>query len=325
MITVETFKKLKPMLATSSAPFDSKEFIFEVKWDGYRCLGYLGESTHLQSRNGFDLSLKFPELAGINKHAKQRPLVVDGEIVILDGGVPSFYELQKRGRSEKLGSIAAAAARKPATYVVFDILYASDDKLTSLPLSERREILGQLIEGGERILVPEGIYEWGVEFYRACIERDLEGVVAKKLDSPYVPGKRSFNWKKFKKAREGDFIICGYKQTNKASERVDALLLGRLSDGGPIFQGMVGVGLGGVMGTRVYQVLEPLRRDMPLFKVPREISRGLNWVNPAVCCAVEFLEPARDGGLRHPVFRGLREDLKPEDCTGIAGAMGINN
>ncbi len=321
MVTKDEFRKLRPMLAASSPPFSSAQFIFEVKWDGFRCLTYLGESTELRSRNGLDMTHKFPELAGIHRLTRQGPVVADGEIIIMDGGVPSFYELQKRGWSRNQSAIKSAARRKPATYVVFDVLYIDGKKLINLPLSERKEILETTFEQDERLFISEGIPEHGVEFYRACVDRGLEGVVAKKADSAYLPGKRSSNWRKFKKAFEGDFVICGYKQTRRGSRRVDALLLGVPSEGGFVFQGTVGVGLGGVMGERLYETLVNMGTETPLFKVPGEITRGLNWVQPKFCCSVEFLEPARDGGLRHPVFRGLRHDINPEDCTGIAGAI----
>lgn len=320
MITKEILKKLKPMLAVSAEPFNSEEYIYEVKWDGFRCLSFLGDITALQSRNNLDFTRKFPELEGLHRHAK-KPVIIDGEIVIMDNGIPSFYELQKRGWAKDKLAIAKAAREKPATYVVFDILYAGDEKLIGLPLSKRKEILREMIRPDERIYISEGIPENGIEFYRACVDRDLEGIVAKKLDSVYLPGKRSHHWKKIKKSLEGDFVVCGYKQTVKGSSRADSLLLGVVLKDSLVFQGLVGSGLGGIIGGEIYKLLKPLNRDNPLFKIPRELARGLIWVKPAVCVSVEFLEPAKDGGLRHPVFRGIRQDLEPEECTGIEGAL----
>lgn len=325
MVTIEAFKKIKPMMATSSEPFDSDNHIFEVKWDGFRCLSYLDEATFLQSRNLLDFSLKFPELAGIHNLMKQKPVVIDGEIIIMDKGLPSFYELQKRGWTHGESNIARAALNKPATYIVFDILYVGKEKLISRPLMERKDILSQVIEINERMFVSEGILGQGIEFYKACITRNVEGVIAKKIDSVYVPGKRSLHWKKFKKIFEGDFVICGYKQTHRDTDRVDALLLGRILKDGPVFQGTVGVGLGGITGRRMYEILSPLRIENTTLKVPKNISQGFIWVRPRICCSVEFLEPARDGGLRHPVFRGVREDMAPEDCAGIEGATAGRN
>ncbi len=307
------------MLATTAEPFDSKDFLFEVKWDGFRCLGYLGESTLLQSRNRLDFSPKFPELTGLHRLAKL-PVIVDGEIVSLDGGIPSFSELQRRHLAANHSAIARAAARKPVTYAVFDLLYAGGEKLLNLPLTERRDILRQVLEPADRLFISEEIYGSGLEFYRACVDLGLEGVVAKKLDSPYVPGKRPGYWKKFKKALAGDFVICGFKQTRPPLKRVDALLLGGWQNRQLIFQGTVGAGLGGLAGQQLYRILSPVRSSLPLFQVSRSTARGLNWVNPVFCCTVEFLEPAGDGGLRHPVFKGLRGDLSPGDCTGISGA-----
>lgn len=321
MVTKELLKKLKPMLAVSAEPFDSEEYIFEVKWDGFRCLSYLGDTTVLQSRNNLDFSHKFPELSGLHRQVEGYPVIVDGEIVIMDNGVPSFYELQKRGWSGEKSVIQRASREKPATYVVFDILYAGKEKLLNLPLLERKEILKSIITPDDRLYISEGIPEDGTDFFRVCLERDLEGIIAKKADSTYVPGKRTPYWKKIKKSLEGEFIICGYKQTASGSDRVDVLILGCPTDNGLVFQGSVGVGLGGVTGRRIYPLLKPLEIKTPISKVPRDINKGVTWVEPVICCAVEFLEPARDGGLRHPVFRGLRQDLGPEDCTGIAGAM----
>lgn len=320
MLTKDTLKKLKPMLAVSAEPFNSEEYIYEVKWDGFRCLSFLGDITVLQSRNNLDFTRKFPELEGLHHYA-EKPVIVDGEIVIMDNGIPSFYELQKRGWSRDKTAIAKAAREKPATYVVFDILYAGKEKLIGLPFSERKEILREVIQPDERIYICEGIPEHGIDFYRACVEKNLEGIVAKKLDSVYLPGKRSPHWKKIKKFLEGEFVVCGYKQTVKGSARADSLLLGAVLKGSFVFQGLVGSGLGGIIGGEIYKLLTPLENHNPLFKIPRELARGLIWVNPAVCVSVEFLEPARDGGLRHPVFRGIRQDLEPEDCTGIEGAL----
>ncbi len=321
MVTKELLKKLKPMLAVSAEPFDSEEYIFEVKWDGFRCLSFLGDTTVLQSRNNLDLSHKFPELSNLHRQIEGQPVILDGEIVIMDNGVPSFYELQKRGWSGEKSAIQRAAREKPATYVVFDILFVGDEKILNLPLLKRKEILKSIITPDDRLYISEGIPEDGTEFFRACVERDLEGIVAKKADSTYVPGKRTPYWKKIKKSLEGEFVICGYKQTVKGSNRVDVLLLGCPGEKGFVFQGSVGVGLGGVTGRKIFSLLKPLEIKTPIFRVPREIAKGMTWVEPVICCAVEFLEPARDGGLRHPVFRGLRQDIRPADCTGIAGAL----
>lgn len=321
MITKDFLKKLKPMLAVSAEPFNSEEYIYEVKWDGFRCLSFLGDITALQSRNNLDFTHKFPELEGLNHYA-EKPVIVDGEIVIVDNGIPSFYELQKRGWSKDKSAIAKAAREKPATYVVFDILYAGAEKLIDLPLLKRKEILREVIRTDDRIYISEGIPENGIEFYRACVKKDLEGIVAKKADSVYLPGKRSSHWKKIKKSMEGEFVVCGYKQTVKGSARADSLLLGAISEGSLVFQGLVGSGLGGIVGGEIYKLLKPLESDNLLFKVPRELARGLIWVKPVVCVSVEFLEPAKDGGLRHPVFRGIRQDLDPKVCKGIAGALG---
>ncbi|WP_418790265.1 non-homologous end-joining DNA ligase [Phosphitispora sp. TUW77] len=311
------FRKLKPMLATSASPFNSPEYIFEVKWDGFRCLAYFDDDkTVLQSRNRLDFSNKFPELGQIHRLVARHPAIIDGEIIIMENGKPSFYELQKRGWTSDDRSIARKSAAKPATYVAFDILFAGEEILTGVPLIERKEILKGIVEPDDRLFVSEGIPEKGREIYHACIKQDLEGVIGKKSDSLYYPGRRTQYWKKFKKVYEGDFIICGYKQTYDNSERVDSLILGLLEGTQMFFQGAVGVGLGGTPGKALYKALQPLINDKPLFELPQDVVRGIKWVKPEICCSVEFLETARNGRLRHPVFKGLRVDLEPEDCSG---------
>ncbi len=318
---IKWFRTLDPMLAVPAEPFSSPEYIFEVKWDGFRCLAYLDDNTILQSRNRLEFGHKFPELEGITRLIRKHPAIIDGEIIIMEGGRPSFYELQKRGWTKDVRSIARESAVKPATLVVFDILLSGDTVVTGVPLAERKEILREIVEPDDRIFISEGIPGKGLEVYQACIEQELEGVVGKRADSLYYPGRRVEFWKKFKKAHEGDFVICGYRQTHENTERVDSLILGCPVGNEMVFQGAVGVGLGGITGQKLYRELRSLIIDTPLFKVPQNVSRGLKWVRPVICCSVEFLEPARDGGLRHPVFRGLRHDLDPEECTGIAGAV----
>lgn len=310
------------MLAVSSEPFDSDEYFFEVKWDGFRCLSLLNkEGTILKSRNNTNFSFKFPELCKINDSATKKPVILDGEIVIMDGGVPSFYELQKRGWTSEVKAISRAAQSNPATYVVFDILFYDKVALYNLPLQQRKEILKESITPNESIYISEGITGHGLAFYEACVQKNLEGIVAKKIDSIYIPGKRSVHWKKIKKSLEGDFIICGFKQSEKGSQRVDGLILGCFHENKLAYQGTVGVGLAGMTGKMLFAKLFHHQLPNPLFKVPKEVNRNIQWVEPVFCCSVQFLEPAKDGGMRHPVFRGLREDLRPNDCKGIFEAL----
>lgn len=316
------FDKLKPMLAVSSEPFDSDEYIFEVKWDGFRCLSLICDGRIIiKSRNNLSFSDRFPELMNIGNSITKQPVILDGEIVVLDGGMPSFYEIQKRGWMKERGSILRASKTKPATYVVFDVLHLGEENLFNMPLERRLEILGEVTRPDDRIYVSEGILGQGIAFYQACMQRNLEGIVAKQIDSTYIPGKRSQYWRKIKKSLEGDFVICGFKQSEKGSRRIDVLLLGCAIQNGLAYQGTVGVGLAGKTGEILFELLSSHKRPDSLFKVPKEVNRHINWVEPFTCCSVQFLEPARDGGMRHPIFRGLREDLKPEECTGIIGAL----
>lgn len=315
------FNKIQPMLAVTAEPFDSEEYLFEVKWDGFRCLS-LHEPGHtfLKSRNNRSFDQKFPELAGIHENMGRQSVILDGEIIIMDQGTPSFYQLQKRGWAQDEETIKRNAKIKPATYIAFDIISLGNEDLTQMPLEKRRELLKEIIRQDDRIYVSEAMTGQGKAFFQICAERNLEGVIAKKIDSLYMPGKRSAEWKKIKKSLEGDFIICGFKQTVRETARLDALILGIYLEKKLVFQGAVGVGLGGSMGEIVYQLVSSLKRETPLFPVPQDINKGIQWIAPLVCCSVQYLEPSKEGGLRHPVFRGVREDLQPHACTGISGS-----
>ncbi|HBC94070.1 MAG TPA: ATP-dependent DNA ligase, partial [Pelotomaculum sp.] len=216
---------VRPMLAVSSLPFDSGEHLFEIKWDGYRSLAYLDNHTVIRSRNLVDLTEKFPELAGLHRRVKKLPAILDGEIVVFEDGKPSFTGLQARGRRDGIKRTDRAFAGRPAVFIAFDVLYTDSGSVMEKSLEERKVILEDMVEQADELVLSRFIYAEGLAYYDACVREGLEGVIAKRLDSVYLPGRRSNSWQKFKDTREADLVICGY-QRGAGGRLLGSLLLG---------------------------------------------------------------------------------------------------
>lgn len=306
---------LKPMLAVSSEPFDSPEYLFEVKWDGYRAMAYLDSGgTVLRSRNLLDISPAFPELSGLHHGVKQLPALLDGEVVVFTGERPSFGALQARGRLTDSLKIRQAAARTPALYLAFDILYLSGGPVLGEPLKDRKEMLSRAVSGNESLVVAEFITENGVLFAGAAGDQGLEGIMAKALNSPYLPGKRSQYWKKIRHTSEADLVVCGYRP-GKGDRRLGSLLLCGYRGRSPVYCGKVGTGFSRETEEDLVRRLDSLRSPGPAVEVPRSEAVGAVWVIPRLVCSVEYLEKTADGHLRHPSFKGLRFDKGPGECA----------
>ncbi len=305
---------LKPMLAVSSAPFDSGDYLFEIKWDGYRGLLYLDDTTQIRSRNLQDLTAVFPELGGIHRQVGRLPAILDGEIIVLDKGMPSFDALQSRGRTNDAVRIKQAALKLPAVFVAFDVLYAAGEPVMNLPLLERKEILAAMVKAENNLLLSQFVTERGVDFYRACVEKDLEGVVAKRLDSVYLPGKRSHSWKKIRRVKSADLVICGYEGARQ-SDDLRAIIVADFSQGRLTYRGKVGTGFSFREKQRLTELLKPLETAAPPFKVPpKKDLHNPKWVAPRYVCEVHYSELTADGRLRHASFKGLRPDKDVKEC-----------
>ncbi|MCG8401505.1 MAG: non-homologous end-joining DNA ligase [Firmicutes bacterium] len=305
---------LRPMLAVSAQPFDHPDFYFEVKWDGYRCLAYLGESgTSLVSRNQKDITAYFPDLAGLHRRVRGKPALLDGEITVLREGRPSFAALQSRARLTGGDRVARAAQSAPALYMAFDILYHGGAPLLELPLTARMATLEQAVNPDREILISEGVRERGTAFFRACVEKGLEGVVGKHLDGRYLPGTRSPLWKKIRATREADLVICGYRQ-GKGGRVLGSLVLGAWDGEEFIYQGMVGTGLTRAEELTLLEKLATLENAKAPWKETNPGGAGVKWVAPVMVCRVQYLTTTGRGLLRHPVYLGLREDKAPQSC-----------
>ncbi|MCL6478130.1 MAG: non-homologous end-joining DNA ligase [Peptococcaceae bacterium] len=300
------------MLAVKSAPFDSEEYLFEIKWDGYRALAYLDTgATELRSRNQLDITGRFPELGKMHLSVKQLPALLDGEVVVFKGGKPSFSTLQARGRLTDPLKIKRASVNTPALYLPFDMLYASGRPILGESLARRKEILAGAVN--PPLVVADFVTGSGNLFARAARDQGLEGIMAKALNSPYLPGKRSSYWKKIRFTEEADLVICGYR-AGKGGRRLGALLLCGCKSGKMIFLGKVGTGFNRETEDELIGRLLALHTESPAVAVPREEARHVIWVRPELVCTVEYSEKTAEGYLRHPSFKGLRFDKGVAEC-----------
>jgi bifunctional non-homologous end joining protein LigD len=304
---------LVPMLARAgSLPAADGRWAFEIKWDGVRAIAYSrpGE-LRLESRNLNDISARYPELARLGRELGSHSAILDGEIVAFDQrGRPSFEALQQRMQLSSPAAARRRAAGTPVTYMIFDLLWLNGHPLIELPYAERRARLAELGLNGARWQTPEHLVGQGKELLAASVEQGLEGVVAKRLDSPYQPGIRSSSWVKIKTFGRQEFVVGGWiAGKGKRSEGIGALLLGTHdADGALLYVGRVGSGLSEAEIERLTRLLAPLRRkESPFAGGPRP-PRDAFFCEPQLVVEVEFGEWTAGGSLRHPIYKGLRED-----------------
>ena len=290
-------KNISPMLiAQMQVPFDDPEWIYELKLDGCRCIVYLEkEKVILRNKRNMELLPRFIELKDIYKQANT-PCILDGELVVMVNGVPDFYELQKRTMLTNPTRIELAAGRLPASFVAYDCLQAGDKVLLDIPLIERKHILDGLIEENDRIAVSRYIREKGTQLFHLTVEKELEGVVAKKASSLYFQGKRTKDWIKFKRMADKDFVICGYE-----NDKVISLILGEYLDGKLVYAGTV------TWGVR-REVIQLLTKGECPFDEDIKLSGDIVWCRPERVCTVEYMPNTLDA-LRQPVFKGIRDDV----------------
>ena len=303
------------MLAkVADKPFSDKNWIFEIKWDGFRAISYIDETLSIKSRNDNDLKHNFPELEELKILAKN--LVVDGEIVIMKEGKPDFQTLQERGQVVSAAEIQRQVERAQATYIVFDILEKDGKALTALPLMERKKILKSSLVEGKNVLVSDFIEEKGEAYFKLAIGKGLEGVVAKQKDSRYEEGLRTGSWLKIKHVKTCDCVIFGYRRGENAREKTfGSLVLGLYDENAkPVYVGNVGTGFTDDMLGLFMEKFDKLKtRARAPFKV--EFEEMVTWLEPKLVCEVGYQVVTREARLRMPRFLGLREDKPPSECT----------
>lgn len=320
--TNSLFSNIKPMLASpTDKAFDSKNWVFEIKWDGVRAILFKNKKNiMIQSRNGNDITKRYPEIVNAARISLRScgSAVIDGEIVILnEKGVPDFHIHQHRINIQDSRAIKVLSKQSPATYYVFDMLYKESKSLKEFGYLERRAILSRALEVNEYIKISDYIDEKGKEILRSSKELKLEGIVAKFKNSIYREGTRSKDWLKIKNTKTQDCIIIGY--TKGEGVRVNYFGSLVLAVYCPIqqklkFVGHVGTGFDDETLDLLSSILNKNENDsMPIDRLPY-INREITWLNPVLVVEVKFTNWTKDGILRAPVFIRLREDKKPNEC-----------
>jgi bifunctional non-homologous end joining protein LigD len=312
------------MLAeTGDGPFTDAKWLFELKLDGYRLLAARSGSTvRLLSRNGNDLSACFPEVKRAVAALPLDRFLLDGEVVALDeSGRPSFQRLQQRGKLARPLDIRRAMVDIPVTFFGFDLLAVEDFDLRSLPLLARKEVLRMLLPSAGLIRFLDYFEREGEVLYQQVLKLGLEGIMAKRSDSPYRAG-RSSAWLKIRTRRSDDFVVVGFTAPKGARTGFGALFLGQYINGALTYTGRAGTGFSDAQLTEVRSELDRMRRPGPPCVGPIPKEKGITWTEPLLVCEVEYTEWTEEGLLRQPVFLRFRDDKKPEECVG-SGEAGI--
>lgn len=291
---------IHPMLASlHPKAFDDPDWVFEIKWDGYRAIADLrNKETLLYSRNGISFARKFQSIAA-DLSAQEYDMVLDGEIVAYDAsGKPSFQLLQQVDEHPDLALV----------YHVFDLLWLNGHSTEMLPLLQRKELLKEALQETAQVQYCEHIPEQGIAFYERLRAMQLEGMVAKKSDSVYRQNYRSQEWLKVKFTNTEETIICGFTEPRGSRHKFGALILGKYINDVLTYCGHTGTGFNHKSLEEMYARLQPLiTGKSPFEKVPKT-NAPVTWVKPVLVCEIKYTEITKDGIYRHPVFVGLRED-----------------
>lgn len=303
----EKYKEfIEPMAAqTREDAFDDPGWVFEIKWDGYRAVAEIGKKEkRLYSRNGLSFRSLYPDVFDSLDEINV-PAVLDGEIVVLDeNDRPSFQKLQQYGENPSL----------PIIYYVFDILSHKGKSLTGLPLSERKEILVKLLPKDHPVLrYSDHVEEYGKRVFQHAVELGVEGVIAKKADSVYQVGRRTYDWLKIKNLNTQEAVVAGYTAPRKSRKHLGALILGMYKRGKLVYIGHTGTGFTDKLLKEVYGALQPLVRKTSPFEEKIPFNAPVTWVEPRLVCEVKFAELTDEGILRQAVFMGMRIDKAPKE------------
>jgi bifunctional non-homologous end joining protein LigD len=307
-------EKVVPMLARlADLPPDQERWAFEVKWDGVRALAYSEPGRlRFEARSGNDITKRYPELARLNRALSSHSAILDGEIVAFDdGGRPSFGQLQHRMHIASEAQAKRLSKTSPVVYVIFDLLWLDGHSVMGLPYTDRRELLDGLDLKGSHWQVPDHVVGDGTDLQAATRAQGLEGIVAKRLDSTYEPGRRSAAWLKIKNVQRTDVVVCGWMPgEGRRRERIGALLVAVEGEDGHLrYAGRVGTGFTDRELERLGGLLRPLERDGVPWTTGPKPPRGAVLVEPRFVAEVEFIEWTSDGVLRAPSYKGLREDV----------------
>lgn len=311
---------MEPQLATLTRDrFSDPGWRYERKLDGERCLAYVaGGTVTLLTRNRKDVTATYPELRGALAAQASTDLVADGEIVAFDGAATSFARLQQRLGVRDPGP--DLLRRVPVYYYLFDLLYAGGQDVRPLPLSQRQERLAAVLRHGDPLRLTEYRTGDGAKYFEQACRRGWEGLIAKRADAPYRPG-RSRDWLKFKCENGQEFVIGGFTDPRGSRAHLGALLLGYYRpDGTLAYAGKVGTGFSEATLASLAASLRPAERPGPPFQPATGLPRsGVHWVAPRLVAQVAFTEWTGAGQLRHPRYLGLRDDKDPASVVRESG------
>jgi bifunctional non-homologous end joining protein LigD len=312
-------ERVQPMLArTGTLPRETDpthpDWAYEIKWDGVRAIGYVdGGRLRLESRNGNDITPRYPELRGLGPELGSRDAILDGEVVAFDNGRPSFQKLQGRMHLTSEHAVRRLSQSDPVVYMIFDLLWLEGRSLMDLTYEERRAQLAELGLSGPTWQTPANHVGNGAGLLEASRAQGLEGIIAKRLDCPYVPGRRSQGWVKVKNVRTADAVVGGWLPGKEGrSGRLGALVVGFYEDGELRYSGRVGSGFSEAELARVGKLLGDLARDDSPF-AGRQPPKETRFVEPRLVAVVDYSEITSAKTLRQPSYKGLRDDIAPED------------
>ena len=291
-------KKIKPMLLIEEDKiFNDSNYLYEIKFDGIRALIYVDKNNiKIQNRKGYDMTKLYPELNILKNIVGNKKCIFDGEIVIMDNGVPNFSKLQERSHLKDIKKIKYFEENYPVTFVCFDILYENID-LTNKILIERKKILSNYKDND--YFVKTKTFNDGVKLFESIKKLDLEGVVAKKKNSLYIIGKRVKDWIKIKNIKDSDYYIGGYLDDNK--NYVISVLIGEYKNNEFIFVSKVTLG----KKKNDYKIIKKAKVSKNKFIDFNDDK--YTYINPVIKCTVSYLEKTKNGHLRHPIFKSIKE------------------
>lgn len=304
-------KNVSPMLVAENVQvFADEKYLYELKWDGERCIAFLDpkHGTDLRNKRNVRMLSKVLELSMLHQRAGKR-CVLDGELLCLVDNKPSFPDIQRRSMMSDRYKIELEMKLHPASFIAFDCLYYDGEDLMSLPLAERKEYLRQAVTDSAQMAVSR-IFEadYALNLFQLTQEQGLEGIVAKKKDSLYFPGKRTKSWLKMKHMMDDDFVVCGYI---RKANRMVSLVLGQYCGEELVYKGHVTLGVGGIAFAQIQA--QPTVSELRFTNPSPEDERTV-WLNPVLVCTVQFMHHTKNGGMRQPVFKGLRMDKLPNEC-----------
>ena len=298
-----------PMMAESAkAPFDSPDWVFEVKLDGYRAITVFDESgkAHLWSRNGLSLEAKFPAIARAVAKLKLRSTILDGEVVAVDeNGIPRFQLLQRFQKQPTA----------PTLYYVFDLLWNDGADVTGKPILERRALLETIIKPVAGVQLGTYIEGEGKALFDLTKEKGMEGIIAKRKDSIYRPGRRTSDWLKIKARLQQEFVVGGFTEPKGSRKHLGAVVIGAYTRGNLRHYGYAGSGFSEKGLKDAVDRMKPFFTDKSPFVNPPNIKEKIQWVRPVLVCEIEYAELTADEQLRQTTFLGWRDDKKPQEVV----------